>query len=285
MIELPETYVLADQINNTLVGKTVMNATANASPHKFAWYSGDPNEYHEKLAGKTITAAHPGTGYTCGGNTEIVCGDMLLVMSTPIKYHAADEKLPAKHQLWLEFEDFSSMTCTVQMWGAMLCYKTGTDYKADKDELPEGYIINKSPTPLEDGFDEKYFDRLLSGVKKNLSAKAFLATEQRIPGLGNGVLQDILFNTRINPKTKLEKLSDKQLDGMYRSVKDTMFAMTAQGGRDTERDLFGQSGGYKTILSSKTVDKPCPVCGGVIVREAYMGGNVYYCPVCQPRVN
>ena len=107
MIELPETYVLAEQINRTLAGKTIQNATANASPHKFAWYSGDPAAYQQKLAGKTVISASPGTGYTCGGNTEIVCGDMLLVISTPIRYHAPGEKLPAKHQLWLEFEDFS----------------------------------------------------------------------------------------------------------------------------------------------------------------------------------
>jgi hypothetical protein len=32
---------------------------------------------------------------------------------------------------------------------------------------------------------------------KKLSLKALLATEQRIPGLGNGVLQDILFKARM----------------------------------------------------------------------------------------
>lgn len=276
MIELPEAYVLAEQINRTLAGKTIQNATANASPHKFAWYSGDPAVYQQKLAGKTVTSANPGTGYTCGGNTEIVCGDMLLVISTPIKYHAPGEKLPTKHQLWLEFEDFSSMTCTVQMWGAMFCYPLG------ENGLPKGYKVNKTPTPLENGFDRTYFEALLSGAPKNLSAKAFLATEQRIPGFGNGVLQDILFNAKIHPKTKLEKLIDAEVENLYQSVKKTLFAMTAQGGRDTEKDLFGCPGGYKTILSANTLNDPCPVCGGKIVREAYLGGNIYYCPTCQP---
>ncbi len=281
MIELPETYVLAEQINRTLVGKTVMNATTNASPHKFAWFTGDPAGYQQKLAGKTITSANPGTGYTCGGNTEIICGDMLLVISTPIKYHAPGEKLPPKHQLWLEFEDFSgdgtsSMTCTVQMWGAMLCYQR------DQNGLPQSYKVNKAPTPLMDEFDKPYFEKLFSNTAPNLSVKAFLTTEQRIPGLGNGVLQDILFNAKIHPKTKLEKLTDGEIEGLYKSTKETLFAMTAQGGRDTERDLFGCPGGYKTILSANTIDNPCPVCGDKIVREAYLGGNIYYCPTCQP---
>lgn len=276
MIELPETYVLADQINNKLVGKTIMNVTAGSSPHKFAWYSGDNTKYQEMLYGKKITAASPGTRYTCGGNTEILCEDMILVITTPIRYYEEGEELPQKHQLWVEFEDFFSMTCTVQMWGAMFCYK------ADENGIPEGYKVRKCPTPLDNEFNEAYFEELLSEVKKNISAKAFLATEQRIPGLGNGVLQDVLFNAGVNPMTKLEKLTDAELNAIYGSVKQTMLDMTMRGGRDTERDLFGCSGGYKTLLSSKTADKPCPVCGGEIIRKAYLGGNIYYCPVCQP---
>ena len=57
--------------------------------------------------------------------------------------------------------------------------------------------------------------------------------------------------------------------------------MTSMGGRDTENDLFGQLGGYKTILSKNTLKNPCPNCGNAIVKEAYLGGAVYYCPVCQ----
>jgi formamidopyrimidine-DNA glycosylase len=57
--------------------------------------------------------------------------------------------------------------------------------------------------------------------------------------------------------------------------------MASQGGRDTESDLFGHAGRYKTILSKNTVNKPCPVCGTMINKEAYMGGSVYYCEKCQ----
>ena len=57
--------------------------------------------------------------------------------------------------------------------------------------------------------------------------------------------------------------------------------MTFEGGRDTERDLFGCLGGYKTRLGKNTAGKPCPVCGDIIKKEAYMGGSIYYCPTCQ----
>jgi len=276
MIELPESYVLSDQINDALTGKTIKNAFANVHPHAFAAYTGDPAEYAKKLRGKKIVGSNPGTGYTCGGNTEILCEDMLLVISTPIKYHARGDKLPAKHQLLIEFTDLSHMSCTVQMWGAMLCFSV------DDNEIPKAYAKNKKPDPLTDGFDKKYFDSLSDGLKPNTSAKAFLATEQRVPGLGNGVLQDILWNAGIHPKRKLSDITDAEMEKLFISVKSTLLDMRNNGGRDTERDLFGARGGYRTILSANTLKGACPGCGGAIIREAYLGGNIYFCPVCQP---
>ena len=275
MIELPETYVLADQITGTLVGKRIRHATANAHPHGFAWYTGDPAGYPAKLDGAEIGKASPGTGYTCGGNTEVYCGDWLLVINTPIKYHEPGAKLPRSHQLLLEFTDGSHMSCTVQMYGGMLCFPLS-------EGRPESFKWNDKPDPYSEGFDEAYFNALSQGLKPNLSVKAFLATEQRIPGFGNGVLHDTLYNARLHPKRKLGTLDGGDMGRLFRSVKSTLTAMRDGGGRDTESDLFGRPGGYRTLLSNKTLASPCRVCGGGLIREAYLGGNIYYCPTCQP---
>ena len=275
MIELPEAYVLSEQIADTLVGKTIRRAAANTHPHGFAMYSGDPAAYNGMLAGKKLTESGALTRETCGCDVVgIICEDMLLSLSTPIKYHAPGAKLPAKHQLLLEFEDDSYMSCTVQMWGVMHCVPL-----ADKPKNNP-----QPPSPYDDAFDEEYFSGLVSGVKPSLSAKALLATEQRIPGLGNGVLQDILFNAGIHPKRKLETMSDDDFLRLFKSVKSTLKEMRDGGGRDTEKDLFNQNGGYKTILSKNTVAFPCGVCGSGLVRQAYLGGNIYFCPVCQPMI-
>jgi len=275
MIEIPETYVLANQINATLVGKKICAAIANAHPHSFAWYTGDPASYSAMLEGQEITSSNPGTGYTCGGNTEVICNDFVMILSTPIKYHVPGAKLPKSHQLLLQFDDDSHMSCTVQMWGSMLC-TTATEIKTS------GHFANSHlPDPLTDGFDEDYFDDLWKNAKPNLSAKAFLATEQRIPGLGNGVCQDILFNAHIHPKRKLDSMNDTHKQALYNSVKTTLSAMRDKGGRDTERDLFNNPGGYSTILSKNTLGSPCPRCSGLIERQSFLGGNIYFCTICQ----
>jgi formamidopyrimidine-DNA glycosylase len=272
MLEIPESANLSRRIGETLSGKTIQNVKAAFSPHKFAWYSGDPENYHSLLSGKKITGAAP-----AGGMTEIFAEDCRIVFSDGVsaRYFAPGSSLPKKHQLLIGFEDFSAIVCTVQMYGGMLAFR---DIEADNPY----YLGSKAkPSPLCAQFDKSYFLSLYGDNCGKLSAKAYLATGQRIPGLGNGVLQDILFRAKIHPKRKMSALSGDELEALYRSVKDTLFDMAARGGRDTECDLFGTPGGYKTILSKNTALSPCPVCGGKIIKEAYLGGSVYFCPVCQ----
>ena len=272
MLELPESYSIAKQLNQAIAGKTIKKAEANHSPHKLTWYAGDAQSYANLLSGKTISSVTNQSGMV-----EITSGDALIVLSdgVNIRYLTPGEKPPVKHQLHLEFLDGSSLFCSVQMYGGILAFTEG-EYDSEYYSA-----ACQNPSPLTDEFDFKYFNSLLKSDAQRLSAKAFLATEQRIPGLGNGVLQDILFNACINPQTKMNALSDDEIKTLYHSVKKTLAQMAKQGGRDTEKDIFGQNGGYQTLLSKNTYGAPCPACGGEIIKKAYMGGSVYFCPQCQ----
>lgn len=271
MIELPEANVLAQQIQHSLAGKVILSVTAAQSPHKFAWYHGDPSLYAELLKGKTVQ-----TAYAYGGLVEVVAEDTRIVFGDGIalSHLSPDQNRPGKHQLLVEFDDGSALMASVRMYGGMWAFRDG-----DFDN-PHYHIARERVSPLEAGFTWEYFAALAEEAGK-LSVKAFLATEQRIPGLGNGVLQDILYSAGIHPKRKLLSLSEKELRNLFQAVKSTLKEMTAQGGRDTEKDLFGAPGGYKTIMSKNNNGKPCPGCGTAICKEAYMGGSIYYCPHCQ----
>ncbi len=204
-------------------------------------------------------------------NANILFGE-----GTNIRFHAAGETRPAKHQLLVEFADGSAMSAAVQMYGGMGAFPEG------ELENPYYKVAREKPSPFSKAFDRVYFDRIVSSPEvQKLSLKALLATEQRIPGLGNGVLQDILFQAGMHPKKKVGTLAGKDRKALFDSVKKTLAAMAAKSGRDTESDLFGRPGGYRTVLSKNTVNKPCPVCGTLIKKEAYLGGSIYYCGTCQ----
>jgi len=138
MIELPEAVVIAQQITETLCGKRIAHAVANASPHKFAWYTGDPATYDDRLAGKVI-----GAGAGVGGDIEFAAGDMVLSISAPIRYHVQGEKRPKKHQLLVEFEDGTAISSSAQMWGGFFCFPAGT-----KAGFSDADIARQRTSPL-----------------------------------------------------------------------------------------------------------------------------------------
>jgi formamidopyrimidine-DNA glycosylase len=133
---------------------------------------------------------------------------------------------------------------------------------------------------LDEGFDRSYWRALVEQNSKKLSLKGFLATEQRIPGLGNGLVQDVLFKAKLHPKRKLETLTELDLERLFIVLKKQTQTIVDLGGRDTEVLLDG-AGGYPSIMSSKGFDLPCPVCGSGKVKENYLGGSIYFCPQCQ----
>jgi len=272
MLEIPESKTISLQASETLISKRITEVITATSPHKFAFYCGDPANYAKLLTGKQIKSTR---GH--GMFVDLYCDDNILISiseGTNVRYYQPVEKRPEKHQLLIGFDDSSCLAFTVAMYGLIWACKGAFDNPYYKGSL-------ESISPLDDAFDESYFDGIFKSTLKDFSLKALLATEQRIPGLGNGVLQDILFNAGIHPKRKKSTLSDFQKAELFYSLKVTLHKMTDQGGRDTEKDLFGNNGGYRTILSKNTVNKPCPHCGHAIVKEAYLGGAVYYCPACQ----
>lgn len=274
MIELPEAITLAEQINQYLTGKTIHSTEAAQSPHKFAWYQGDPAEYPAKLNNNRVLSAR-GVGMF----VEITLSDSMLLFNDGVnlRLHPNAGPRPAKHQLFVTFEDETSLSASVAMYGGVVCWERSSAY----DNIYYETALRK-PSPIRDAFDESYFLVLLApeAVRK-LSLKAALATEQRIPGLGNGCLQDILWTAQLHPRRKLNTLSDAEIGRLFVSVKDTLKAMTAAGGRSIEKDLLGQPGGYRVRLSAETKSTPCPRCGTEIIKETFLGGSIYTCPDCQ----
>ena len=273
MLEIPEAIVISNQLNQTVRGKKIKSAVANSSPHKFAWYHGNPSEYNVNLTGKTLGIT---TAYA--GRIEIEIEDVLLAFhdGVNLRFFDAASSAPSKHQLFLKFLDDSCLVATVAMYGGIMCF-----FEGEMDDNFYHNVSRSSVSPLSDAFDYDYFESLFDEESLNMSVKAFLATRQRIPGLGNGVLQDILLNAKIHPKRKINTLTKKQRHDIFSGIKLTLAEMINAGGRDTERDLFGNLGEYKTKLSKNNVLMICENCGGQVKKESYLGGSIYYCLKCQ----
>ena len=275
MFELPEFVTLARQINDTLVGKTIRAGCLGNKPHKFVWYNQTHTEFERLTVGKTIEEAwakgkwlfislEPGHLLVFGE-----CGGKML-------YHPPGEKTPETYHLYLSFEDGSAFTATTQMWGAMELYERG-------QEQERQYIKDMRVTPIEPEFTFDYFDnlidRLVTGEKRSL--KGLLTQDQLIPGLGNAIAQDILFQARLHPKRPLNDLDSAQRRTLYESIQLTVSEAIQKGGRYDEVDLYNKPGKYIRLMDKQSVGHPCPACGKTIEKMQYLGGTCYYCPACQ----
>lgn len=271
MFELPECIILAHQINDTLLGKSVICGQLGNTEHKFVFYNRTHEEFEALTQGKTI-----GLTYAKGrwifmpvqpGYVLLVgeCGGRML-------YHPPGENLPKKYHLALGFDDGSSFSITTQMWGFMGLHDEGEEHNQE-------YVRGMYPTPVEESFTFDYFRSLLEDA--NRSAKSLLTQDQTIPGLGNAIAQDILFNARIHPKRAIGDLDEDEQRTLYDSIINTVQAVIHQGGRYDETDLFGQKGGYVRLMDKNALDQPCPVCGSHLQKMQYLGGTCYVCPSCQ----
>lgn len=275
MIELPEAITFARQFNTELRGKQIVEANCGNSSHKFAFYSKPPEEYTVLLPEKTL-----GTAYADGSlirvpvkpGYELIFGEG----GERILYHLAGKKLPKKYQFYASFEDGSSLTVSISGWGAALLL---TPKEAEAHHL----VGPRRISPLDDDFTMKYFLNLFSEVSPNdgRSVKYFLITKPKIAGVGNGCLQDILWQAKIHPRRRVLDISPDEQATLYHALRDTLQQMTDGGGRNTEYDLYNKRGGYPKVMHSKAVSQPCPDCGTAIEKNQYLGGAIYYCPECQ----
>lgn len=271
MLELPEVLTIAGQLDKAVVGNKVNRILPPTKAHKFCWYHGDPAEYDAAVAGKRITGAEGFGMYVeiiLEGGMKLCFNDGVNVRVMPIV------KAPQTHQLMIELENETALVFTVAMYGGIFLHDGSYDN--------EYYQKSKQAVSVFSPEFETHFQAVRRESKPTLSAKAFLATEQRFPGIGSGVLQDILFEAGIPPKRKVGTFTEKEWSCLLRAMSSVLRKMWEMGGRDTEKDLFGNPGGYQTKMSKITYRSGCPICGGPITKEAYLGGSVYYCPACQP---
>lgn len=275
MIELPEALTLSRQLQSAVAGKTVAAVLPPTRPHRFCFFDGDPAAYDAALRGRSVVSAE---GF--GIFVELLFSEgKRLCLNDGVNVRLVPRpRTPGDYQLLLCFEDGDALVFTVAMYGSILLHEGGLDN-------PYYEKSRRAISPFSPEF-AAHFCSVLAESRPTLSAKAFLATEQRFPGIGNGTLQDILFAARIHPKRKIASLTEDERERLAACTASVLGEMTRLGGRDTEKDLFGNPGGYQTRMSKRTLaggGPACggPACGGPITKEAYLGGAVYYCPRCQ----
>ena len=241
MIELPEATVISKQIARQLTGKRVASGDLGTAEHKWAFTNRPAAEYEAMLPDTTVTGARPH-------------GSAILVQLDP------------------------GLTLVLGGGGERILFHESVD------QLPEhSWVGTPCVSPLDRGFTRAHFEGLFAPLEPGdkLFLKKLLITEPGVPGLGNGYLQDILFHARIHYRRRAAEVAPEERRALHTAIKQVMREAVEAGGRDTEKDLYGQPVQHRCLLDTRTKGEPCEECGTPIEKAAFLGGSCYFCPSCQ----
>lgn len=274
MLDLPEVLTISAQMDKTIRGKTVQQFSRGNSPHKFAFIKPPADECAKVVRGKQIGRV---TGDAKSIFISIEPGYVFRTneMAGRLLFHEKDAKLPQKYQWIMRFSDGTSLTATVGLWAFFGLTKA--------KELGKPPYRCEGLSPIGDQLTYKRFTELFEEYEKpdKNSIKAFLINRPKINGFGNAYMQEMLFHAGIHPTRKVASLTAKERRKLYDSMRKVLNQAIKLGGSGDERDLFGNPGRYKRMLSAKAQREPCPKCGGKIGKISFLGGATYFCEGCQ----
>ena len=146
-------------------------------------------------------------------------------------------------------------------------------------------LASLGPEPLEGSFTFLKFKNLFrrnpltgSGPKQG-KIKQVLMDQNFIAGIGNIYSDDILYDSKIHPLSRVEKLKEAQIQALYKSIKKILKKAVALRGTsiDDFRDTSGKKGKYTEVrLVYQKTGQKCPK-GHTIERIKLGGRSAHFC--------
>jgi formamidopyrimidine-DNA glycosylase len=144
---------------------------------------------------------------------------------------------------------------------------------------PDDFIADAElgPDALDKKLDLKAFRELVADSRGAI--KSLLMDQSRLAGIGNVYSDEILFQARINPKTPVGKLDEKDIARLYRALRRVLEVSIKKGAGAEE---FTERLPKNFLLRRREAGAKCPRCGGRVRTMKANGRTSYYCPRCQP---
>lgn len=276
-IELPEAYILAEQLNKEILEKQILSyKLQDYEKLQKIGFLNDNIEDFDMLLDRKIKSV------ISRGNLILIALDSQINLLIGPEYggrlvfHNNDKKLPEKFHLRITFTDNTLLTLRLTGMGAIIAAKSS--------DLKHSYLYKRDfsevLSPLEKDFTFTHFSDLLSTMKRGLKS-ILVGNDALLVGLSNSAFQDIIYRAKVFPKIKGSVLNEPQKKALFDSIKTVVSERIRLGGKYQFVDLYGKKGGYIPAMGPNMKGKSCSDCGSLIEKLSVGGGQVYYCPHCQ----
>ena len=136
------------------------------------------------------------------------------------------------------------------------------------------------PDALDLRFDLATFERSLGGRRRDV--KSLLMDQKVVAGIGNIHSNEILFQARLNPRTRCDRLDAGMRQCLFSRIKEVLETAIASGA-GAERLVDRLPGLF--LIPHREKGGRCPRCGGEITSAKFSGRTAYDCPRCQPEAS
>ena len=190
-------------------------------------------------------------------------------MTGSLQHFADGEDEPLYDRLRLDFSDGDHLAYADRRLLGRVGLAEDADAFVKSEEL--------GPDALEPNFDLAAFAKAVTGPRRDL--KSVLMDQSIVAGIGNIYSDEMLFQARLHPTARSDRLDAPALKRLYQSMKNVLTtAIDRRAG--SENFLERLPKGY--LLPERRKGGRCPACGGPVETAKFSGRTAYFCPRCQP---
>jgi formamidopyrimidine-DNA glycosylase len=264
--ELPDLEYVVARLRETAVGRRVTSARV-AEP--IVLRVAVPGDFAELMTGRTLDAVERRGQFLLFalGNLDLVVNPML---AGRFRFTEAGAKKEASMCFALAFEQLELRYLDDKKMG-----KAYVVAKGDHAQVPG--LRELGMDIMSDKFTLDAFKKLAK--KRRDQVRAFLMDKRALAAIGNAYADEILFASRIHPKTWVRQLSDTELLTLHKQIGLVMRAAIAEVARrgapidEKVRDFLAVRG---------RKGEPCKNCGTTLRAVRVLDYDSVFCPQCQP---
>jgi len=183
-------------------------------------------------------------------------------MTGELGYYNKKEEDPKYSKVIFQFKnDYNLAYISRRMFGKLDIVDSIQEFTAKKKLGPDAFKMS-----LEE-FKEATGRR--TAILKNV-----LLDQSFVAGIGNIYSDEILFRTKLHPKTKIDALNESKIKDLYDNIKGVLkFGIEKQGDLSSYPTSF--------LIPHRKKEEQCPICNAEIERFELSGRHGFYCPSCQ----
>jgi formamidopyrimidine-DNA glycosylase len=119
-------------------------------------------------------------------------------------------------------------------------------------------------------------------ARENHTVKRALTDPRLFSGIGNAYSDEILHRARLSPAKWTSRLTDEEIDRLYRATRETLETWSALFLAAAAQAFPEKVTAFREGMAVHgRYGKPCPVCGSPVQRIVYAENEANYCATCQ----